>query len=593
MSSRAPVEAQERFHRYVAVLFAVTIPALGFVELSRAMESELALARLAGYLALTVWALYVALSKKPNALPLLLATMSYTGMLVVLEALFATNVSAFDFTSTFGLMMVLSVLAGTLVAGSRFVWAGAIAGSVSLWVVAVGALLGEEVEVVALRAVIASTGVIFTTALVSKLFDQLSEAIDKYDRSARLQDAIARCSEALLVQTDAFATYEAVKALLEASDADYAYIARTVDIEGEPGWEITADALRRSTSYGNSWRTGKYSEIPTAYGPLTSGKAVVTHTNMLKGAEKQVYVNDGILSEASAPIFVAGVFRGSIGFVQYTEDRRWTEAEIQTLWRASHMIGAYWGRQDYAQELRASNESKERLLASVSHEIRTPLTAIVGLSEEINASRTSLGEEELDELNGIIAVQSRELAELVEDLLVASRADFGNLSIKPELIDLREQAERVLDGVRESHPTGKTLVPEGDGVVAWADPLRVRQIIRNLLTNAIKYGGNSVVVAVREHGGSAQVVVADDGPGVPVHESDLIFERYYRSAESPTQPGSVGIGLAVSRQLAEMMGGTLDYVPTKPQSRFELSLPLIMPDEVGSVVRVDAVRRTL
>jgi len=473
------------------------------------------------------------------------------------------------------------------------VWAGAIAGSVSLWVVAVGVLLGEEPEVVALRAVIASTGVIFTTALVSKLFDQLSEAIDKYDRSARLQDAIARCSEALLVQTDAFATYEAIKALLEASEADYAYIDRTVEIDGELGWEITADAVRRTTSYGNSWRTGKYSAIPTVYGPLIKGKAVVTHTKMLKGAEKQVYVNDGILSEASVPIFVAGVFRGSIGFVQYTEDRRWTEAEIQTLWRAAHMIGAYWGRQDYSQELRASNESKERLLASVSHEIRTPLTAIVGLSEEINASRTSLGDEELDELNGIIAVQSRELAELVEDLLVASRADFGNLSIKPEFIDLGEQVDRVLDGVRESHPTRKDLVSEGEGVFAWADPLRVRQIIRNLLTNAIKYGGNRVVASVRDYEGVAQIVVTDDGPGVSVSESDLIFERYYRSAESPTQPGSVGIGLAVSRQLAEMMDGSLDYVATKPHAGFELSLPVSMPDNVAPDGHVKASGRAL
>ena len=481
-------------------------------------------------------------------------------MLVILEALFGADVSAFDFTTIFGLMMVLSVLAGTLVAGSRLVWAGAIAGSVSLWVVAVGVLLGEDPDMIGLRAMIASTGVIFTTALVSKLFDQLSESIDKYDRSARLQDAIARCSEALLVQTDAFATYEAVKALLEASDADYAYIDQTVEIDGELGWEITADAARRAAGYGSTWRTGKYSDIPSTYGPHLDGKAVVIHTTTLKGEERSVYVDNGILSEASVPIFVAGELRGSIGFVQYTEDRQWSEVEIQTLWRASHMIGAYWGHQDYAQELRASNESKERLLASVSHEIRTPLTAIVGLSEEINASRTSLGDEELDELNGIIAVQSRELAELVEDLLVASRADFGNLSIKPESIDLREQAEHVLEGVRESHPTAKTLVPEGKGVIAWADPLRVRQIMRNLLTNAIKYGGDRVVVAVREYEGVAQVVVADDGPGVPLHESDLIFERYYRSAESPTQPGSVGIGLAVSRQLAEMMDGTLDYV---------------------------------
>ncbi|MGB7860129.1 MAG: GAF domain-containing sensor histidine kinase, partial [Acidimicrobiia bacterium] len=495
------------------------------------------------------------------------------------EALFDTDVSAFDLTTTFGLMMVLSVLAGTLSAGSRIVWAAALAGSLSLWVIAVGSLLGEPSDVTGLRAVIASTGVIFSTALVSKLFDQLSEAIDKHDRSARLQDAIARCSEALLVQTDAFATYEAVKALLEASDADYAYIDRTVEVDGDLRWEITADAARRPAGYGNAWRTGSYSAIPSTRGPLLEGKAVVIHTKDLEGEELALYEADGVLSEATVPIFVAGVFRGSIGFIQYTEDRRWTEVEIQTLWRASHMIGAYWARQEYAQELRASNESKERLLASVSHEIRTPLTAIVGLSEEISASRTSLGAEELDELNGIIAVQSRELAELVEDLLVASRADFGNLSIKPEVIDLRLQAERVLQGVRESHRTGKALIPEGDQVFALADPLRVRQILRNLLTNAIKYGGDKVIVSVRSHGELAQVLVSDDGPGVPAHESALIFERYYRSAESPTQPGSVGIGLSVSRQLAEMMGGTLDYVHGEPHPRFELSLPLAGPGD--------------
>ena len=241
----------------------------------------------------------------------------------------------------------------------------------------------------------------------------------------------------------------------------------------------------------------------------------------MKGAEKKLYEDDGILSEACVPIFVAGEFSGSIGFVQYTDDRTWTEIEIQTLWRASHMIGAYWARQEYAKELQASNESKERLLASVSHEIRTPLTAIVGLSEEITASRTSLGDEELDELNGIIAVQSRELAELVEDLLVASRADFGNLSIKPELIDLSAQADRVLEGVRESHPTAKTVKQEGEGVLAWADPLRVRQIIRNLLTNAIKYGGDQIILGVRHQEGSAQILVADNGPGSPGSRGQL------------------------------------------------------------------------
>jgi signal transduction histidine kinase len=238
------------------------------------------------------------------------------------------------------------------------------------------------------------------------------------------------------------------------------------------------------------------------------------------------------------------------------------------------MIGAYWRRQDDAEALKASNESKDKLLASVSHEIRTPLTAIVGLSEEIVSRRSSLGPDELDELHGIIAVQSRELAELVEDLLVASRADFGNLSIRPEEVDLGDQVRRVVDGLRDSTPPTKEIRFTGETATAWADPLRVRQIIRNLITNAVKYGGDQIEVTVRPGGEGATVVVADNGPGVPEREAKLIFERYYRSAQSPTQPGSVGIGLAVSRQLAEMMDGSLGYVASGPEHRFELTLPM-------------------
>jgi len=140
----------------------------------------------------------------------------------------------------------------------------------------------------------------------------------------------------------------------------------------------------------------------------------------------------------------------------------------------------------------------------------------------------------------------------------------------------------VLQGVRESHPTDKKIILRGEDVVAWADPLRVRQVIRNLLTNAIKYGGEQIILGVSENEGRAQVMVADDGVGVPVLESDLIFERYYRSAQSPTQPGSVGIGLAVSRQLADMMDGTLEYIDGENQHRFVLSLPGAEPVDAGS-----------
>lgn len=559
---------------------------LAIVEFPRVLSMEAAdTLAWSGYLVIVGWGLFIVRVRgRGSALLLVLAQISFWAGLVVLEAIFLRDVTAFDYVTVFGTVMMLGVLAGTLAAERRMVWAVAIATTIAVWAVGVGSILGDPGSALWVRAIIVLAGVIFTTALVSKLFDQLAYAIVQYERSKRLQDAIARCSETLLVETGSLAVHEAVKAVLEATDAEYGYVDRTVDVDGEPGWEIIADAAKTSARHRESWLVGRYSSTPTLYQSMANGNAAVVHTADLEGGERELYVADGIKSEVSVPIFVEGEFRGSIGFVQYTSDRRWHNTEIQTLWRAAQMISAYWQQQDQANELRASNESKDRLLASVSHEIRTPLTAIVGLSEEILASGENLGQETVSELNGIIATQSRELAELVEDLLVASRADFGNLSIKPETIDLRSQAERVVVAIRESQRTNKEIQVQGIAPMACADPLRVRQIVRNLVTNAVKYGGDRITIAVDEEDEAARLVVADDGPTISELEAELIFERYYRSSASPTQPGSVGIGLAVSRQLAEMMGGSLEYVRRSERGRFELKLPSASLDPTPSPV---------
>jgi signal transduction histidine kinase len=563
----------------VAVLFAVTFPALAVLEISSAdMRATVAPVRWASYMVLAIWAIWLTQREDTDTMALVLTTTLFFGSLAVIEALFDVDVSTFDFATTFGLIMMLGVLAGTLSSGSRLVWsvaAGVIAG---VWSVTMGLLLSDSPEVITVRALIAVAGVVFTTALVSKLYDQLSDSITRYEKATQLQNAIATSSEALLVQTDAFAIYEALRALLDATAADYAYVDRNQDRDGTVTWEIIADATRKTALPSGGWKKGEYGEDSAVYEALSERRAVTIVTEDLKGEERARYERDGIVTEVAVPIFVDDTFRGSIGFVEYTGDREWSADEIATLWRAAHMIGAYWRRQDDQDQLKASNDSKDRLLASVSHEIRTPLTAIVGLSEEIVSSRATLGGEELEELSGIIAVQSRELAELVEDLLVASRAEFGNLSIKPDRIDLRAEVDSVLRGIAESHPSSKRFAVVGSEIFAWADPLRCRQIIRNLVTNAIRYGGDRVAIMVQQHGGKAQILVADDGPGVRPAEAELIFERYYRSRQSPTQPGSVGIGLAVSRQLAEMMGGTLRYVGAADESRFELSLPMGSPD---------------
>ncbi len=573
--SSASFAAQQRFHRYVAVLFATTVSLVAVVEVVRGYESgEVPWARLIGPVILLVWAVVVARSEEPRATSLVLAAMAFTGSMSVIEAYFDADVTSFDFATSFGLMMLFAVLAGTLSEGKRLVWAGCLAGVVTAWVVFTGFLLEDPAEAIGVRALVAIAGVAFTTALVAELYDQLSSSIAAHDRSRRLQNAVARCSEALLVHSDAFALHEAVSAVFEATEADYAYIDKTIDLDGSVGWEIVASAARGNGEAASGWQKGRYEDIPSTYEALERGEAAEIHVADLSGQERSAYNSDRVLSELCVPIYVGEAFRGSIGFVEYSNERCWSDDEVQTLWRAADMIGAYWRRHDDAQALKTSNESKDKLLASVSHEIRTPLTAIVGLSEEIVSNRGEMTADELDELSRIIAVQSRELAELVEDLLVASRADFGNLSIRSEAVDIGEQVERVLEGLRESSPEGKQVVFAGESAVAWADPLRVRQILRNLVTNAIKYGGDRIVVAVRQAAPeSISIFVADDGAGIDERESKLIFERYYRSAQSPTQPGSVGIGLAVSRQLAEMMGGTLAYVNGGPQHHFELSLP--------------------
>ncbi len=578
MKSPAPELAQQRLHRFVAVLFASAIPVIVVVELIQTDEWVPAtITRFLITIGLGVWSVALARSQRPNSIPLVVCALVLTCVMVLLSAEYGVEATVFDSGTAFGVVMLYAVLVGTLAMGSRLAWSVSLAIGVAAWSVVLGLVEGLDNGAIATRAVVAIAGIMMTTGLVGDLYDQLNEAIAVHQRTRRLQNAVTHCSEALLVNSDSAALQEATRALLDATDADYAYIDCNEETADGVSWVIVAGASRRETEGQGEWSRGNYNATPSMFTSLERGEVVIVDTDRLDGSERELYERDGIQSEVCVPIFVGGEFRGSMGFVDYGVTRTWTDDEIQTLWRAAHMIGAYWRRQDDAESLKALNESKDKLLASVSHEIRTPLTAIVGLSEEIASNRASLGNDELDELTRIIAVQSRELAELVEDLLVASRADFGNLSIRPESTDLRDQVEMVIHGLGDTGAT-RSFSVEGRPAAAWADPLRVRQVLRNLVTNAVKYGGEKIGIDLLESDGFVEVVVSDSGPGVSEREAGLIFERYYRSAASPTQPGSVGIGLAVSRQLAEMMGGALNYVAGDGHHAFVLALPLAMED---------------
>jgi signal transduction histidine kinase len=226
------------------------------------------------------------------------------------------------------------------------------------------------------------------------------------------------------------------------------------------------------------------------------------------------------------------------------------------------------------ERLEALVQSKDEFVASVSHELRTPLTAIVGLAQELRSHRATFSDPELDDLMEIIADQSGELSNIVEDLLVAARADIGTLSLHPETVDLRRELEALVDAHVTPFMTAGAVPIHGTPPQVVTDPLRFRQIIRNLLTNAVRYGGERVWIESETANRTVSVAVLDDGLGVPPEAVDKIFEAYERAHNAATQPASVGLGLAVSRQLARLMGGDLAYRRRDGATAFVLTLPL-------------------
>ena len=218
--------------------------------------------------------------------------------------------------------------------------------------------------------------------------------------------------------------------------------------------------------------------------------------------------------------------------------------------------------------------SKDQFLATIAHELRTPLTAVVGLSEELRSSYQTFKRAEIAEFIDMIADQGHEVAAIVEDLLVAARADIGKVSVVSQVVDLQRSVEGVLaetNHLRTAATSSISLV--GQAGLALADPQRVRQILRNLVTNAFKYGGERVWIELVSNSQWSKVVVVDNGSGVPMREQESIFEPFRRAHDAPGLPGSLGLGLSVSRTLAEMMNGTLTYRREGTRTEFELALP--------------------
>jgi CheY-like chemotaxis protein/nitrogen-specific signal transduction histidine kinase/putative methionine-R-sulfoxide reductase with GAF domain len=236
-------------------------------------------------------------------------------------------------------------------------------------------------------------------------------------------------------------------------------------------------------------------------------------------------------------------------------------------------------RKQQEQALQAADRRKDEFLAVLAHELRNPLAPIQQAA--LISSAAGATEAQKRWSHEVIARQVRQMALLLEDLLDVSRITRGKLALRKSTIELRAAVEAAVETARPQvegldHRLSVRLPPEPIRLVA--DPLRVAQVITNLLTNAARYtpAGGHIVLEAGVGDGHAWIAVEDDGIGIPAENLESIFEMFAQGRARDGHGGGLGIGLALSRGIAQLHGGTL--VATSAGSgcgsRFTLRLPL-------------------
>jgi PAS domain S-box-containing protein len=225
---------------------------------------------------------------------------------------------------------------------------------------------------------------------------------------------------------------------------------------------------------------------------------------------------------------------------------------------------------------------RDDFVATVSHELRTPLTPIKGYATLLLNRGDELPADRVREALQSIVDRSEHMHRLVEDLLLASRMGRpGERRAPPDIrdvpVDLARVTDRSLRAFRLSHPAREFSVAAAEQVVAFADPLRVEQILANLLSNAMKFSQEAtpVEVAVWREGNQACLAVRDHGRGIQADKLEEIFEKFVRLEDPMTmQTSGAGLGLYIVRQLASAMGGSVEVMSTVDQgSTFTVRLP--------------------
>lgn len=233
------------------------------------------------------------------------------------------------------------------------------------------------------------------------------------------------------------------------------------------------------------------------------------------------------------------------------------------------------------QEIQKLLSERTEFFAGMSHEFRTPLAILLQQAKLIRDPKVPKDHAFLDVAGKTIDVSGRQLLDMINEVLELAQSESGRLEIDPEPLSVRDILEEMrptFDGLTVMRKQRLTVSAPKSLPLVDADPVRMREILLNLVDNAAKYtpSGGKVSIAAGAENGHVRIDVADTGVGIPPEAADRIFQPFYRVRETRTQHGehSTGLGLAITKRLVDAHGGSIWFEANKPKgTRFVVTLP--------------------